>query len=458
MNDFGKPADPMRGAATGSIAGDGTRFVPYWWDAAKPMPTPDTPLPAAVDVLVVGAGLTGLRAALVLARAGRSVAVIDREDPGFGAARRNAGFLGRVLKKSFLGLRDARGLSHALRVYRELDAAYQSLMRFIDEERIDCCAARDGRFVAATSPAHYELLARELEALHEHLDLPYAMVGRQEVRSELASDSYCGGATIPDLGSLHPGLYHQGLLARALNAGALVRGRVEVSGWVRQSGSWRFRVATTAGDVAARDVIVATNGYTTPQLAWWSRRLIPFQGYMAATEELSPELVHRIIPHRRVIIDTNTNIDFFRRAPDSNRILFGGATAGGMRSADDIALKMRMILARALPDLRHVKLSHVWTGFCAGTFDLMPHAGGRDGLWHAMGYNFAGVTMGSYLGEKIGLQILGDAEGRTVFSEDRFPTMPLYRGKPWFLPAAMQYFDWKDRKTARTPLSRLKAH
>jgi glycine/D-amino acid oxidase-like deaminating enzyme len=119
---------------------------------------------------------------------------------------------------------------------------------------------------------------------------------------------------------------------------------------------------------------------------------------------------------------------------------------------------MHAILARTLPDLRHAKLSHVWTGFCAGTFDLMPHAGGRDGLWHALGYNFAGVTMGSYLGHKIGLKILGDADGDTVFSHDEFPTMPLYRGKPWFLSAAMQYFDWKDRRTARTPLHKLKAH
>jgi glycine/D-amino acid oxidase-like deaminating enzyme len=193
-------------------------------------------------------------------------------------------------------------------------------------------------------------------------------------------------------------------------------------------------------------------------LGWWSRRLIPFQGYMAATEELSPELVRKLIPHRRVVIDTNTNIDFFRTAPDGNRILLGGATAGGMRSADDIARKMNAIMVRTLPDLSHVKFSHVWTGFCAGTFDFMPHAGGRDGLWHALGYNFAGVTMGSYLGHKIGRQILGEADGETVFSEDPFPTLPLYRGKPWFLPAAMQYFDWKDRQTARTPVHELESH
>lgn len=451
------PNDSRTGAAR-AITTENMRFVPYWWDAARPVASQDGPLPRMADVVVVGSGFTGLRAALALARAGREVVVVDREYPGSGAARRNAGFLGRVLKKSFIGLQNSRGLPHAIRVYRELDDAYQTLMDFIAEEQIDCFAAREGRFVGATSPAHYELLARELDAINKHLDLPYAMIGRQDVRTELATDIYHGGATIPDLGSLHPGLYHQGLLDRTVAAGALVRGRTDVLGIVRQSSPHRFSVTTTAGNLAARDVVVATNGYTTARLRWWSRRVIPFQGYMAATEELAPELVRKIIPHRRVVIDTDTDIDFFRPAPDSNRILLGGATAGGMQSADEIALKMHAIMARALPDLRQVKFSHVWTGLCAGTFDLMPHAGGRDGLWHAMGYNFAGVTMGSYLGHKIAQQILGDPEGRTVFSHDRFPTMPFYRGRPWFLPAAMKYFDWKDKKTARTPLARLKAH
>ncbi|WP_136616585.1 MULTISPECIES: NAD(P)/FAD-dependent oxidoreductase [Mesorhizobium] len=445
-------------SADHSITTEDMRFAPYWWDAAYPVASETGPLPPVADVVVVGSGYTGLRAALLLARAGRQVVVVDREDPGSGAARRNAGFLGRVLKKSFLGLRNSRGLEHANHVYRELDQAYQTLMAFIAEEEIDCFAARDGRFIGATSPAHYELLARELEAVNKHLGLPYAMVGRHEVRKELATDIYHGGATIPDLGSLHPGLYHQGLLERTAAAGVTIRGRTDVTGIVRKNDPYRFLVTTTAGNLAARDVIVATNGYTTARLGWWSRRVIPFQGYMAATEELTPELIRKIIPHRRVVIDTDTNIDFFRPAPDSNRILLGGATAGGMQSADEIAIKMHAIMARALPDLRRVKLSHVWTGFCAGTFDLMPHAGGRGGLWHAMGYNFAGVTMGSYLGHKIAQQILGDPEGRTVFSQDPFPTMPFYRGKPWFMPAAMKYFDWKDRKTARTPLDRLKAH
>ena len=101
------------------------RDTPYWWDAAPPLPIRAT-LPVVCDVAIIGSGFTGLRAALALLRAGRSVAVFDKEDPGFGASRRNAGYLGRTLKKSFDDLLAGHGLDYALAIYRDLDAALQS--------------------------------------------------------------------------------------------------------------------------------------------------------------------------------------------------------------------------------------------------------------------------------------------------------------------------------------------
>jgi len=101
------------------------------------------------------------------------------------------------------------------------------------------------------------------------------------------------------------------------------------------------------------------------------------------------------------------------------------------------------------PDLADVKLSHVWTGQCAGTFDMMPHFGGDDGVWYGSGYNFAGVPMGSFFGLKIAQRILGLPAPASAFEQAAFPTLPLYRGNPWFLPIAMRYFAWKDARLAR---------
>lgn len=420
------------------------RNAPYWWDAAPLAESAGSALAPSYDAVIVGSGYTGLRAALTLARAGRSVAVFDKERPGYGASRRNAGFLGRTLKKSYVDLKAAKGAAYASAIYRDLSMAYESTLAFIAEEGIDCHAVRCGRLVAATSAAHYAGLERELAGMKADLGLPYAMLPRARMREEMATDLYQGGAVIPDLGSLHPGLYHRGLMERALSAGVAILGNCEVTAIAPG------RVTTATGETRARDVVVATNGYTPRSLPWHARRVIPFTGYMAATEPLPPELLAKQLPHRRTVIDSNLDIDFFRPAPDSPRLLFGGATASGLKDPAAIAALLHGRLARALPDLADVKLSHVWTGQCAGTFDMMPHIGCHDDIWYGMGYNFAGVPMGSFFGLKIAQRILGLPVEASVFEAAAFPTLPLYRGNPWFLPLAMRYFAWKDARLARS--------
>lgn len=426
------------------------RNTPYWWEAAPLTESAGGALASAYDAVIVGSGYTGLRAALTLARAGRSVAVFDKERPGYGASRRNAGFLGRTLKKAYIDLKAAKGVSHATAIYRDLAMAYESTLAFIEEEGIECHAVRCGRLVAATSPAHYAVLERELAGMQADLGLPFSMVPRARLREEMATDLYDGGAVIPDLGSVHPGLYHRGLMMKALAAGVALFGDCEVTAVDPAAGrDGRFRITTAAGQTRARDVVIATNGYTPRTLSWHARRVIPFVGYMAATEPLPPALLENQLPHRRTVIDSNLDIDFFRPAPDSPRLLFGGATANGLQDPVAIAALLHERLRRALPDLADVKLSHVWTGQCAGTFDMMPHIGCHDGIWHGMGYNFAGVPMGSFFGLKIAQKILGLPDGSCAFESAAFPTLPFYRGSPWFLPLAMRYFAWKDSSLAR---------
>src|ERR671923_220106 len=119
------------------------------------------------------------------------------------------------------------------------------------------------------------------------------------------------------------------------------------------------------------------------------------------------------------------------------------------RDLRDMGARLHAMISRLMPDLADVRLNRVWKGQCAGTFDFMPHIGRHDGLWYALGYNFAGVPMGSYLGLKLAEQILGKAEGATVFGTTPFPTLPFYGGNPWFVPLAMRWFDWKDARLAR---------
>jgi glycine/D-amino acid oxidase-like deaminating enzyme len=288
-------------------------------------------------------------------------------------------------------------------------------------------------------------MAREYALRERHLGEPFEMLSRADQGREFGSDYYCGGAIIPDHGAFHPGLYHQGLLDRALSAGVEVHARTPVTGIRRESDG--FTVESSRGAATARDVLVAANGYIDKAVPWLRRRLVPFHGHMVATEPLAREHIERILPRARTVIEFHHNVFFLRRTPDGDRLLFGGYTGGPVSSLKDMATRLHAALLRIMPDLAGVRLSHAWTGKCAGTFDLYPHIGVHDGIHFALGYCFAGVPMGSWMGMKAALKIMGSKDAGTSFDALPFPTPPLYTGNPWFVPLVMKYFDWQDRRS-----------
>jgi glycine/D-amino acid oxidase-like deaminating enzyme len=424
------------------------RAEPHWWDAAPRPTAPSHPLPPKVDVAIIGSGITGLNAALHLARNGRHVIVLDRGAPGIGASSRNAGYVGRSFKHSFGKLLRKHGPDFAITVYRELQAAFDAVAETVHTEQIACHFAVCGRYIMAVSAAQYDRVAAECELRRRHLGQDYEMVPRARQHTEIGSDAYHGGAVIPDLAVLHPGLYHQGLLDRAGIAGTELHPHTEVTGIVANEPG--FTLTTSRGTLAARDVIVATNGYTTGITPWLARRVVPFDAFMIATETLPRRLLDRVLPTSRSCLDDNHDIDFIRRSPDGDRILFGGRTGNGQTDPLIMAGVLQQRLDRLFPDLAGTSLARAWTGRCAGTFDLWPHLGSHKGIIYALGYCFAGIPMGTYLGAKAARRILGAPDAGTIFADRSFPTVPLYSGNPWFVPWVMRAWNWQDARANRS--------
>ena len=420
-----------------------TKFEPYWWEAAPRPALRQEKVPARADVAVVGSGYSGLSAALTLARGGREVVVFEAGEAGQGASSRNGGMCGDLLKPSpgELVRRYGRERGHA--IIGEARAALDYLAELIESEQIQCHFSRMGRFTGAHKPSRYESLARETEILRKDFGFDAHMVPRADQEAEIGSGLYHGGRVMVHHGGLHPALYHQGLLERARAAGARVLSRTPVTGIEREDGG--FRVTTGRGVIAARDVVVATNGYTDAAAPDFRRRLIPIVSSIIATEPLPREQMARLMPKGRMVTDSRINLCYYRPAPEGDRILFGGRASVRELDPRVSGRKLHKIMTGLFPELGGVGVSHSWSGYIAYSFDKLPHTGVRDGVHYAMAYCGSGVVMATYLGHKTGLKVLGLAEGRTAFDGLGFPTLPFYTGTPWFLPLAALAYRIKDR-------------
>src|SRR4051812_4657420 len=166
----------------------------FWWSDAPLTTLEPKPVPAVADVVIVGAGYTGLAAAIRLARAGRSVQIFDKQHPGEGASTRNGGIASGNLRPSHADLVRRFGEQRATAILAEAKAAREDLHRFIAQERIDCDFVLCGRFNGAAAPGDYEGLAREAEALNLNFGIEAYAVARSEQRSLLGTDFYHGGA------------------------------------------------------------------------------------------------------------------------------------------------------------------------------------------------------------------------------------------------------------------------
>lgn len=417
---------------------------PYWWIEAPRPSLPQVPVPERADVVVVGSGFTGLSASLTLARAGRKVAVIDAGDPGSGASSRNTGSMGRTFRHKFSALLAEFGVDRAVAIYREVSAAYDYAAGLILKEQIACHLEQSGRFTAAMSPQHFQGMKKELEIRRQYLTLHDYLVEPHELTKEIGFGSYYGGLAVPDTSTIHPGLYQLGLLARAKDAGVTVIANTAVTDVRRVTKG--FIIVTPRGRIAADEVVIATNGYTGRATPYLRRRVIPFPAFIMATEPVDTSVLRTVLPGGRVFQESRGNPFFMRLTPDRSRLLFGGLTGSQFVDVPTMGKRLHAALVGLAPQLGAVKVARTWTGNCAATFDIYPHLGVHDGMHYAMGYCFAGISMGTWFGHKVALRVLRDKSAATVFDDMAFESRAYYWRKPWFLPIAVAKINREDRQ------------
>ena len=422
------------------------KFKSYWLDSAPPFASAaEGPPHGDADVAIIGAGFTGLSAALALARKGAKVVVLEAGRVGNAASGNNAGMCNNGFAQDYYALSTQLGRERAKMLYRAFDAGVDKVEAIIAEEGIVCDFKRVGKLKLAAKPQHYEKLARSQALLAQEVDPDTRMIPRADLRTEIGSDRYFGGLLFEKSAGMHVGKFGQGLAGAAARRGALIYENNPMTGLRRLTGQ-AHEVRTPHGCVRARQVLLATGTSAVGPLGWFRRRIVPIGAFIIATEPLPVELLDRLTPRRRMTTDTKNFVNYFRVTPD-NRLLFGGrarftATTNPTSDAKSAAI-LRKSLGEVFPELADARIDYCWGGMVDMTRDRLPRAGERNGLFYSMGYSGHGTHMSTYMGA-IMVEVLDGKAHLNPWRDFDWPAIPGYFGKPWFLPIVGAYYRYQD--------------
>ncbi|MEC4591405.1 MULTISPECIES: NAD(P)/FAD-dependent oxidoreductase [Nitrospirillum] len=400
-----------------------------WYVHSSP-PAPAVPALAGntdCDVCVVGAGYTGLSAALTLAERGYDVVVVEAERVGWGASGRNGGQLISGYNKSIGAIARLGGADNARRLWALAEEAKALLVRRVERHGI-ACALRWGYINAAAKPRHRrDLLAQLRDADGVGYDR-LRLVEGEALRALLASPRYDSGLEDMGSGHLHPLAYAQGLGRAAREAGARLYENTPALAITTGAAPV---VTTPRGRVRSRFLVLAGNAYLGDLAPPLTRTLVPIVTYMLATQPLGAERAAALLPGDHAVSDTDVGLHYFRRSAD-HRLLFGGRVNYANRATADAKPKLARDLAHCFPQLEDVGIDHFWHGSVGMTVSRLPQLGRLSPTtYYAHGYSGHGVALTGICGQLLAEAIMGQAERYDVFA--RLPQHPFVRG-PWRVP------------------------
>ncbi len=424
-----------------------TGAPPTLYGAALPPRVEGPPLGEDVraDVAVVGGGYAGLSTAMHLARAGRTVVLLEAARVGAGASGRNGGQVHSGQRKDQVTLERMVGRDTARRLWRFGEEA-KALVREVAAGDPEGAALAEGLVIAADRPAHHD----ELVAYAEHLARHYgydrlAPVAPADLPAMIGTARYHGG--VRDAGAFHldPWRLVQALARQAADAGVRIHERTRASGIVRADGRWR--VVTAGGPaVSAETVAVTANGYLGRLLPAVAARVLPLNNFVVATAPLDAALFDRLIPGGEAVADTRFVVRYWRPTRD-RRIVFGGGETYRDAFPADIAAFVRPHLAEVYPELKDAPIANAWGGTLAVTPNRAPFLRRlEDGLYTASGFSGQGVGTATFAGRVLAEAIGGDTDGLDVFSSLPVPSFPggAHLRRP-LLALAMTWFALRDR-------------
>lgn len=418
-------------------------YPPSWYAASTTLLPEQAPARGEIqaDVAILGAGYTGLSAALELAQAGYKVVVLEAERIGWGASGRNGGqaIVGYGCEvdtlEQLVGREDAR------RLFDWSREGMQLLRDRIQRHDI-ACDWRDGHASVPIKPRQERQLRQWQAHMQQQYDYPMQWWDREQLRAQLASDRYLGAVFDPQSGHLHPLDYALGLARAALAAGVVIH---EHSPVTRLQRGPRAVLHTAQAQLQADYVVLAGNAWLHGIAPELEARIMPVGTYIGATTPLGEQRARDLIRNDMAVADVNWALDYFRLSRD-HRLLFGGRASYSTLPPPNLRGTMTRRMRRVFPQLGDVGIEYVWGGYVDISLNRGPHWGRlTPNVYFAQGFSGHGVASTGLAGQVIAQAIRGQAERLDVFA--RIPHRPFPGGRLLRTPmlvAAMAWYKLRD--------------
>ena len=397
----------------------------------------------SADVCVIGAGFTGMSAALHLAEKGYSVALLEAARVGWGASGRNGG---QVCQGHNMGHEDliAKVGREAADALWDMSLESVDLVKELIHKHNIQCDLKQGVLHVAAKPGHCEEMQKSVDYKQEVLGYDaIRYIERDEVTDMLGTERYHAGEYWAQAVHLHPLNYALGLAAAAEKAGVQIFENSRVTDYRAGSDA---QVQTTYGVVKAKYIMLACNGYLGKLEPRIAGKIMPINNFILATEPLSESLCRRINRDDVAVADSKFVINYFKLSGD-NRLLWGGGENYSTKFPRDIGTFVRQYMLEFYPELKDLRIDYGWGGTLAITLNRMPYFDRvEDNLFVAQGYSGHGVALATLGGKLMADAISGSAEKFDTFAKVPTPSFPGGTLLRWpGLVAGMLYYSMRDR-------------
>lgn len=419
------------------------------WAAVTPPADDFFPLDTDVrcDVVVLGAGFTGLSTALALARDGRDVVIVEAMAPGFGASGRNNGQVIPTLTRPEPDDIEARHGEAGQRFVALLRDSAGITFDLIREHGIEAEAEQSGWVQPVHTPGRMKIAERRV-AQWSARGAPVELLSAAQVEAITGSRIWHGGWTNPTGGHLNPLALCRGLARRVKDLGGRIFTQTPATSYRHRQGAWE--VNTPRGTVTASALVLATNAYTgemVPGLApAIARQVVPVLSWQMATGPLGDNVRRQVIPRRQAVSDTHGELHF-ARYDARHRLVTGGATMVSANAASRLRVRIGARLQRMFEHLGEVRFDYVWNGYLGMTSDYMPrvHRLGPDGYAWA-GCNGRGVALSIAMGREMARAVCGTPVTELAMPLSDPSPLPLHGLVRRLAPLRLLEYRWRDAR------------